>query len=152
MRKHMKTIAMAVVALMAGGVWLFWPTDEARIKKAIASCTAAIEQKDMEALLKHISFSYQDDRGLSYALIKKMVPERLSRMGRIEVRYSDVLVEVEGEEATAVMDLTIIEHREGSEPVALLGGRESKAVLNLKFRKERVGQWLVLSSKWPPAF
>ena len=153
----MKNIKQAVVILLLivapVAIYFLWPSDEARIRKLISAEVSAFEAKDMEAFLSGISFSYRDDRGVSYVLIKRVMEERLKRYSDINISYSDMLIEVrEDETATAVMDLRVTARDSEETRRYVLGGPDAPAVINLTLKKEGAGSWKIRSSKWPPSY
>ncbi len=155
----MKNIKQAVVILLLivapVAIYFLWPSDEARIRKLISAEVSAFEAKDMEAFLSGISFSYRDDRGVSYVLIKRVMEERLKRYDDIKISYSDMLIEVrEDETATAVMDLSVTARGQDADSTLgyVLGGPDAPAVINLTLKKEGAGSWKIRSSKWPPSY
>ena len=52
-------------------IYFLWPSDESRIKKLIKEGVAAVEKEEVDNVMSKVSFNYQDDRGMTYILIKK---------------------------------------------------------------------------------
>ena len=52
-------------------IYFLWPSDESRIKKLIKEGAAAVEKEEIDNVMSKVSFNYQDDRGMTYILIKK---------------------------------------------------------------------------------
>ncbi len=135
------------------GVYLLWPSDEARIKKLVMKEAQALGAEDIQAVMKGISFNYSDEKGLSYLLIKRLLEREFDRLNNIDVSYSDLLIVVRDDDtASAVMDLHVTSGTNNESPRYVLGDAESPVVLNLSLRKEGAGKWMIRSSSWPPAF
>lgn len=155
MRNWLRGIAIFLIMVTPVTVYLLWPTDEARIRKLLRQEAHAVEAKDIEAFMKGISFNYSDDYGMSYIVIKRVLKREFKREGSITITYGDILVEVRDDDtATAVMDISVTSSDSGPDaaPRRLLGGGQAPAVLNLTLEKGTTGNWIVRSSKWPPAF
>lgn len=157
MRNWKQAVAILLLIVAPVGVYLLWPSDEARIRKLVLNEAQAIETEDIQAVMKGISYNYSDDKGLSYLLIKRLLEREFQRLNNIKVSYSDLLIEVRDDDtAIAVMDLHVTSEDTGGtnneSPRYMLGGSENPAVLNLALRKEGTGKWIIRSSSWPPVF
>lgn len=152
MQRWLKAAGLVVLILTPVLVWVFWPSDAARIRKLVGSASAAAEARDIDALMSVVSLQYADEHGLSYLALKQILEREFKRFTRIKVDYSDLLVEVRGETASATMDIKITATVEGQEPRVILGGGESRAVLHLKLAKGTADRWTVKSALWPPAY
>jgi hypothetical protein len=131
-----KSIALLFMVMVAPVViYLLWPTEEARIRKLVRQAAHAIEAKDVEGVMEKVSFNYQDEYGLSYLLIKKMLERQFQRYSGMEVEYENLRIDVsEGaEEATASMDLRVLASS-GDQMGYALGGDEP-ARLRLRLKK-----------------
>jgi hypothetical protein len=128
-------------------IYMLWPTDEARIKKLVRQEAHAIEAEDIEEVMSHVSFNYQDEYGLSYVLVKKLMERQFQRYSGMEVEYDDLKVVVaEGEkEATASMDLRVMA-RAGQEMGYLLGGEEPVRLKLMLKKGGPLGTWQVASA------
>jgi len=145
-----KAVALLVVLIVSPVVlYLLWPTEEARIRKLVREAARAAEAGDVEGVMSKVSFSYQDEHGLSYAVIKRNLGEKFKLFSDIEVEYENLRVEVdeEGKEAEAAMDLRMIATAGDNDRGYVLGDVENPARLKLRLRKGGpLNKWLVVSA------
>jgi hypothetical protein len=128
-------------------VYLVWPSDESRIRKLINKEVKAAEEEDIEAFMSGISFNYQDERGLSYLLIRRLLQRELKTLSDIEVEREGLRIEVEGEgdRASAALDVRVIAS-EGEARGYYWGDIKEPVRLSLELRKEPAGRWLITGS------
>ncbi|PIV44491.1 MAG: hypothetical protein COS28_00275, partial [Nitrospirae bacterium CG02_land_8_20_14_3_00_44_33] len=89
-------------------IYFLWPSDEARIKKLIKEGAEAIEKKEIDKVMAKVSFNYQDEKGLTYILIKQILGSQFKALSGIKIEYENLKIEVKEKLATAEFDLLVI--------------------------------------------
>lgn len=140
-----KTIVLLLLVIAAVAVYLFWPGDEARIKKLIKEGARAIEQEDIDAVMDRVSYNYRDEHGLSYLLLKRTIERQFTRYEDIVVEYENLEVDVKDDEAEARMDLRVIATW-GVDRGYYLGDIKEPAHLTLELEKSPARRWLIRGS------
>jgi len=126
-------------------IYFLWPSDEARIKKLIREGAAAIEKKEIDKVMSKVSFNYQDEKGLTYILIKRIFENQFKTMSGIKVEYENLKIEVKKESATAEMDLRVIATI-GSDTGYIIGDLKNPAHIKFTIEKEPT-KWLVIKTE-----
>lgn len=139
-----KTIAFLFLLILSPIVIYFlWPTDEVRIKKLIKNSISAIEKEEPDRVMSAISFNYQDDYGLSYLLLKKLLVEQFSRLSGIEVEYENLTIRINKENADARLDIRVIASL-GNDRGYFLGDIKEPAHIELDLEKGPMKRWLII--------
>jgi len=126
-------------------IYFLWPSDESRIKKLIKEGAAAVEKKEVDNVMSKVSFNYQDDRGMTYILIKKILESQFKTMSGIKIEYENLKIEVKEKLATAEFDLLVIATI-GNQTGYIIGDLKTPARIKLFLEKERVS-WLVIKTE-----
>ncbi|OGW32388.1 MAG: hypothetical protein A2X54_07900 [Nitrospirae bacterium GWF2_44_13] len=123
-------------------IYFLWPSDESRIKKLIKEGAAAIEKEEIDKVMSKVSFSYQDEKGLNYILIKKILESQFKAMSGIKVEHENLKIEVKDKSASAYFDLRIIATM-GNDTGYIIGDLKAPTRIKLFLEKERA-TWLVI--------
>lgn len=126
-------------------IYFLWPSDESRIKKLIKEGAAAVEKKEIDNVMAKVSFNYQDDHGMTYILIKKILTEQFKSLSGIKIEYENLKIEVKEKLANAEFDLRVIATI-GNQTGYIIGDLKTPARIKLFFEKERVS-WLVTKTE-----
>lgn len=126
-------------------IYFLWPSDESRIKKLIKEGAAAVEKKEVDNVMSKVSFNYQDDRGMTYILIKKILESQFKTMSGIKIEYENLKIEVKEKLTTAEFDLLVIATI-GNQTGYIIGDLKTPARIKLFLEKERVS-WLVIKTE-----
>lgn len=126
-------------------IYFLWPSDTARIKKLVKQGAVAIEKKEIDDVMSKVSFNYQDDYGLTYALLRRVLEEQFKVMSDIKVEYENPKIEVKDNSATAELDVRVIATIENQTGI-IVGGPKTPAHLKFTLAKERV-KWLVTKTE-----
>jgi len=141
-----KSVIMLFLLILAPVlVYFLWPSDEARIKKLIKEGATAVEKKEIDTVMSKVSFNYQDEKGLSYILIKRILENQFKTMSGIKVEYENLKIEVKKESATAEIDLRVIATI-GSDTGYIIGDLKNPAHIKFTLEKERA-KWLVIKTE-----
>ncbi|MEJ2182777.1 MAG: hypothetical protein P8Y66_04565 [Nitrospirota bacterium] len=135
---------LAVVAF-----WLFWPSDEARIRKLLTETVHAVEEEDLPGVLSPVAFQYTDNHGLSYLLLKRTLQREFRHFEDIDVQMKILSVEVDGEEAVARLDLLVLATRDG-ERGYFFGGLKEPAHAVLYLKKNTPRGWRIERGEYEP--
>ncbi len=126
-------------------IYFLWPSDESRIKKLIKEGAAAIEKEEVDNVMSKVSFNYQDDHGMTYMLIKKVLESQFKAMSGIKVEYENLSIEVKDKSASAYFDLLVIATI-GDNTGYIIGDLKTPARIKLFLEKERA-TWLVIKTE-----
>jgi len=126
-------------------IYFLWPSDEARIKKLIKEGAEAIEKKEIDKVMAKVSFNYQDEKGLTYILIKQILGSQFKALSGIKIEYENLKIEVKERLATAEFDLLVIATI-GNQTGYIIGDLKTPARIKLFLEKERVS-WLVIKTE-----
>ncbi|PIX88437.1 MAG: hypothetical protein COZ31_06470 [Nitrospirae bacterium CG_4_10_14_3_um_filter_44_29] len=126
-------------------IYFLWPSDEARIKKLIKEGAEAIEKKEIDKVMAKVSFNYQDEKGLTYILIKQILGSQFKALSGIKIEYENLKIEVKEKLATAEFDLLVIATI-GNQTGYIIGDLKTPARIKLFLEKERVS-WLVIKTE-----
>ncbi|MGE5299646.1 MAG: hypothetical protein ACM3MB_01630 [Acidobacteriota bacterium] len=122
-------------------VYLFWPSDEARIKKLFKEGSEAVEERNLEEVMSKVSYNYSDEHGLSYIILKQDIERTFKKMSGIQVEYEIRDIKIREKTASAELDLRIIATH-GSDTGYAVGDAARPARLTFSLEKERA-KWLV---------
>jgi len=126
-------------------IYFLWPSDESRIKKLIKEGAQAIEKKEVDNVMSKVSFTYQDDYGLSYALLKKVLEDQFRVMSDIKVEDENLKIDVKENSASAELDVRVIATM-GNQTGYIIGDIKKPEHLKFTLEKERV-KWLVTKTE-----
>ena len=126
-------------------IYFLWPSDESRIKKLIKEGAAAVEKEEVDNVMAKVSFNYQDDRGMAYVLIKKILTEQFKSLSGIKIEYENLKIEVKEKLANAEFDLRVIATI-GNQTGYITGDLKTPARVKLFLEKEHA-TWLVIKTE-----
>jgi hypothetical protein len=125
--------------------WLLFPSDEARIKRLIKESVEAVEREDIDGVMGHIAFGYQDEYGQSYVLLKRNLQRQFETYSDIQVEYEELAVEVTKDGATASLSLLVLATL-GNQRGYILGDLKEAARLVLDLKKNPAKKWLIMKA------
>lgn len=126
-------------------IYFLWPSDESRIKKLIKEGARAVEKKEIDNVMAKVSFNYQDEKGLSYILIKRILEGQFKAMSSIKIEYENLKIEVKEKLANTEFDLRVIATI-GNQTGYIIGDLKAPARIKLFLEKERT-TWLVIKTE-----
>lgn len=135
-------ILLLAVGIAVFLIWILFPSDETRIKTLITESVAALEREDIDGVMGHIAFGYQDEYGMSYVLLKKNLERQFQLYSDIQVDYEDLMVEVREEGATASMSVLVLATFNGQRGY-IIGDLKEAARLVLELVKNPAKKWLI---------
>jgi hypothetical protein len=129
-------------------IYFLWPSDESRIKKLFREGSAAIEKKDIDAVMSKVSFNYRDEYGFTYLYIKETVKHLFLKMSDIKIEHENLYITITDKTATADMDMRIIATIENNTGY-IFGDLPKPVHLKFTLEKERT-KWLVTKTDGLP--
>lgn len=138
---------LLLIAALVGAValYLFWPTDEARIKKLITEGARAVESEDIDAVTAKVSYNYRDDYGLTYLSLRETLKREFTSLSDIRVEHEKLSIEVKEGKAIAEVDVRVIA-TVGPTTGFIVGDGRSPVRLRFFLEKERA-KWLVVKTE-----
>lgn len=138
-------ISLFLLILPPAIIYLLWPSDESRIKKLIKQGASAIEREEIDNVMSKVSFNYQDDYGLTYIRLKKVIEDQFKAMSDIKVEYENLNIIVKENTAVAGVDVRVIATI-GEQRGYIIGDIKDPAHLKFTLERERV-KWLVIKTE-----
>ena len=92
-----------------------------------------------------VSFNYQDEKGITYILIKQILESQFKSLSGIKIEYENLKVEIKEKLATAEFDLCVIATI-GNQTGYIIGDLKAPARIKLFLEKERA-TWLVIKTE-----
>lgn len=120
--------------IVAAVVFVFYPTDEKRIKRVIAGSEEAILKKDIDGLFEYISYNYSDEHGGNYLILKKRMQIVFQRLNDIEIEKNLLKIEVQDKNAEADLNVKVIAS-EGASREYIIGDAVTWQGIKVYFEK-----------------
>ncbi len=150
MRKKAAYLIVLVIAFSLILYFIFFPSDERRIKKLFKEGSTAVEKEDLDSVMSKVSFHYRDDYGLTYLYLKESMKTVFNQMRDIRIEYENVTLSVEEKTATADMDVRVIATI-GSDTGYVMGDLPKPVHLKFTLEKERT-KWLIKKTEGLPSW
>jgi hypothetical protein len=122
-------------------VYIFYPTDEKRVRKIISNSEEAIISEDIDRLMEFVSYNYRDDYGNSYLLLKKRMQSVFGRLDDVEIERSIVKISVMDSDAEAELSVRV-SVSEGEDRVYIIGDAGMSQSIKV-FLKKSPYKWLI---------
>lgn len=141
-----------IVLLIAVPIIIFfiWPSETARIRKMIKKGAAGFEEKNIEEVMACVSYTYQDEYGMTYLLIQKGVERLFKQLDKMKIEYKNLEITVDKKTATANLDIRVIGTR-GEHTQYVLGDFDTPLHISFTLGKERM-KWLVVGTEGLPKY
>jgi hypothetical protein len=143
-------IFATVVLFFVVAIYLFYPTDENRIRKTIRESEQAFTSEDSDKLMELVSYNYRDAFGNNYLRLKKTLQTVFRRLDEIDIERSIKGISVEGKRAEAELDVRVIANsssragRSDYDRAYILGDAGEAARIKVLFEKPSY-TWLIMS-------
>jgi len=126
-----------------------WPvSEEALVRKVIASFERAAEAENLRKCVSHISKDYSGEIGFDYQSAMFLGRDIFNTYDDIFIHVKGLKIEVKGKEAKATFVATVFATRSGTQQREDLLRERGSDRFVVTFRKEE-GGWKVLSSEVP---
>ena len=122
--------------------WEWYLSPQAQVERLLQRAAGAAEEKNFEELLSCLSPDYTGFRNMDYESASEQLREGFERVDRLNVTLRAVRAEVEGSEATATFDVTVVAIR-GEQRFIVLGTLTEPEKLRAHLRREE-GGWKIL--------
>lgn len=123
--------------------FLYWSSPERRIRAVLSDGEAAIEAKDLDRVMSHVSLQYRDERGFAYLTVKKLLRMACDEFEGFDLRLGNVHIDVQENGAVIQTDLEVLIIAQGKKAY-LIGSREGPVPIRITMAKETM-RWLVQS-------
>ena len=121
--------------------WDWYLSPHAQVERLLQRAAGAAEEKNFEELLSCLSLDYTGFRNMDYESASEQLREGFERVDRLNVTLRGVRPEVEGSEATATFDVTVVAIR-GEQRFIILGTVTQPERLRAHLRREE-GEWKI---------
>jgi SnoaL-like domain len=118
--RNLLAVAVAAVLLLSYLAWDWYLSPHAQVERLLQHVAGAAEEKDLDELLACFSADYTGFQNMDYASLAEQLQEGFERVDRLNVTLRRVRAEVDGNEATASFDATVVAIR-GEQRFIILG-------------------------------
>ena len=139
--RNLVAVGAAAALLLSYLAWDWYLSPHARVERLLDRAAAAAEEKDFDGVLACLSPDYTGFRSMDYESLAEQLQEGFERVDRLNVTLRRVLAEVDGEEATASFDATVVAIR-GEQRFIILGTVTQPERLRAQLRREE-GEWKI---------
>ncbi len=129
-------------------IYLLFPSDKSRIRTLFREGAAAVEAKKLDDVMAKVSFNYTDEHGLTYLYLRKIFERVFGRLDDMKVDYDIKDIEVNGDSATADLDVRVTARR-GQETGYVAGDASSPLHVKFFLDKEHM-KWLIARTEGLP--
>lgn len=140
--RNVIALGSAAALLVAFFAWEWYLSPAARVERTLHRAADAAEEKDTDRLLSCLSRNYSDFRNPDFDSLSAMLEHGFERIDRLNVTLQGVRAEVDGAEATATFDLTVVAVQ-GEQRFIVAGTVTEPQKLRVDLRREEDG-WKVL--------
>ena len=150
MRISRKKAVITCVILAAIGCFFLLKhiliTDEARIKRVIYQGKTAVEQEDIEGVMKQVSRAYQDDYGLNKFAIMALFQRVFKEFDAITIHVEEMRVEINEKKEGKATLLTWVTIQAQDETRYIVGSSQEPCRVTFTLVKEG-GRWRVIKAE-----
>lgn len=146
-----RVILFPVLAFLCVGiaVYIFYPTDENRIRKIIISSEEAVISENIDGFMKAVSFNYSDDYGNNYLLLKKRMQSAFKSLDNIKIESSIDRISVMDDNAEAELSFRVsvspgVESATGGEEREYIIGDAGKPQTVVVYFSKSPYAWLII--------
>lgn len=140
-RRNLVAVGGAAALLLSYLAWDWYLSPHAQVERLLDRAAEAAEQKNFEELLSFLSPDYTGFRNMDYESVAEQLQEGFERVDRLNVTLRGVRPEVDGTEATATFDVTVVAIR-GEQRFIILGTLTQPERLRAHLRRED-GEWKI---------
>lgn len=144
MKKIALLISIVAVAILVAILLL--PNDHKKIENIIKKGRNGIKNENVLKIMSLVSRDYGDKYGFTYGALRNAFIGMFRLMDSIEVQYSIIEINIEGDSATALVDVWVSRKLvNGGQDI--IGKKHDPERLKLCFVKLHL-KWLVMESEW----
>ena len=139
-------LGLILLAGIPAAVWYaYQDSDGTRIRKAVAEGRVSIESEDLEGAMDHVSKEYEDERGWTYYVVKRILRDAFSQFEGFKIEMGTMQIEIREKEAAASFDLRLFVNLQGQRGL-LVGSVQEPAHIQL-FLTKGLRRWFVTDVK-----
>jgi len=143
-----RSAGFILLALLIVAAWLFWPSDESRIRRTLREETKAFEAGNLDGVMTGVSYTYRDAYGMPYIAMKGYLKRFFEQFSDIGVECGDPGIRLLGEEeAVAELNVRVLATM-GNERGYILGDLKGPVRVRVFLRKEHAA-WLIAQTGSP---
>ena len=131
----------ALLIICVSAIYIFYPTDENRIRKIISNSEKAFISEDADRLMEFISYNYMDDYGNSYLKLKKTLQFAFKQMDNIDIERNIIKISIDGSLAEAELSVRVLASM-GEERGYIIGDAGEAREIKVFFGKP-TNKWLI---------
>jgi hypothetical protein len=144
MKLGAKVIIPLLVVIVLGVIgFLSWDSPERGIRAVLSDSQAAVEAKDLNRVMSHVSLQYRDEQGLAYLSMKRLMKMAFDRFEGLDVRLSDIRIDISKDKALVQVDLEVFVVSR-NEKAYLIGSQQEPVPIRIALAKESM-KWKILS-------
>lgn len=138
-------IVITLLVVIAFGVigFLYWNSPERRIRAVLSDSEAAVEAKDLDRAMSHVSLQYRDEQGLAYLPMKRLMKMAFGQFEGFDIRLTDIRIDINKDQALIQADLEVLVVSQ-NEKAYLIGSRQEPVPIRIALAKETLN-WKILS-------
>lgn len=121
--------------------YIFYPSDENRIRRIINSCGKAAASEDIDKFMESVSYNYRDDHGNNYLVLKKRLETAFKRLDNIDIEKNIRKISVSGSLAEADLLVRVLASK-GGETGYIIGDAIEAQKIKIFFTKTSYN-WLI---------
>jgi hypothetical protein len=139
--RNLFAVGTAGALLSSYLAWDWYLSPQAQVERVLKRAAGAAEEKSLEELLSCLSTDFTGFHNMDYDSTSEQVQEGFEQVDRLNVTLRRVLPEVDGGEATASFDVTVVAIR-GEQRFVVLGTVTQPERLRAHLRLEE-GEWKI---------
>jgi hypothetical protein len=152
-RRTVLAVALALLAAAAGWAMFRWlaappPSDEEKIRSLFLDAARAVEEKRVSDAVRAVSERFEGD-GLDKRSVKQIIALHVLRGEWVSVTVAGVRPQVDGDAASAVVDVVMARSGKGRSLADLLPAEASANRIECRLVRES-GEWRVVSARRRP--
>ncbi|RMG02569.1 MAG: hypothetical protein D6726_07305 [Nitrospirae bacterium] len=128
-------------------VYFVLPSDKKRIRNLIMEGREAALNKDIDGVMRHVSYNYRDRYGFSYLYLKETFRNLFKRVDAFEIEIDSLRIKVDDRKAEARFNLVVKTIKDGTEGY-LMGGEGFPESVVFTLEKEKM-KWQVVETYLP---
>ena len=142
MRASLAVVALAVFALVSCKK----DTDEQKLYKILDAGVAELEAGNVKGAMEFVAEDFSDDAGLDKQTIRGVLAGQVLRGSRITIMRRDEKVKVDGDTATATLDVALFQG-DRSKMKGVVPERSGTYRFTITFRRDE-SEWLITKAKY----
>jgi hypothetical protein len=123
----------------------FFSNDEKIIRGIITDIQQAIMNEDLDGTFDEVSLEFEDDNGFKYLPARFIIKSFFNQTDQINLRLPEVVVNINGKEASATVSLILTGYSGGTNHY-ILGSPDNPTKVDIEFKKGITG-WRIKATR-----